>query len=432
MVRVGIIGPSSTVDMVLQIAKEYIDYLIVIPFIYNKPEDTTFIIQEKQLEVDIWMLAGPVLYPFVKESGSHHPFFFLQLDSASLTKTLVEAGYKDQLSLQKMSIDILSSRDVYETFQDLGLPHESLYSKEFQEDIPINELFIFHKNLFTEHKVDVCLTCLYAIYEQLQAENIPSYWIRPTRTNVRETITKIIQYWETKYFKESQISVILIKVNETEKNNNLTLSYDQHRFHLQLQSAIINFSESISGSFVHLGTGTFIIFSTRGSVQNAKTHVINLLEKTALITDLSMNIGIGYGDTALVAEEKARIALQNAQNYDKYCAFLVDDNGMIEGPLHEEEKISYGYRNENKKLSETLKQCGVTIKTFNKILSVQKRTDNYSVNASVLAEWLKMTPRNARRILNNLVEHGIAEVIGEEAPSSKGRPRNIYRVKLDS
>ena len=74
----------------------------------------------------------------------------------------------------------------------------------------------------------------------------------------------------------------------------------------------------------------------------------------------------------------------------------------------------------------------MTIKTFNKILSVQKRTDNYSVNASVLAEWLKMTPRNARRILNNLVEHGIAEVIGEEAPSSKGRPRNIYRVKLDS
>lgn len=429
--RVGIVGPTSTVDMVLQIAEEYTNHLIIIPFIYSKPEDTTSIIRKNQHSVDIWVLAGPVLYPFVKESGSNQPFFFLQLDSASLTQTLVETGYNDQRSLQKMSIDILSSRDVYETFQDLSLPHKSIYSKEFLEDMPINELVTFHKTLYDQHKVDICLTCLYTIHERLQAEGIPSYWIRPTRTNIREILAKTTQYWETKYFKESQISVILIKIDEIEKNNNLTLSYDQHRFHLQLQSAIINFSESISGSFVHVSAGTFIIFSTRGSVQNSKVHVINLLEKTALITDLSMNIGIGYGDTALVAEEKARIALQTAQNYDTYCAFLADDNGIIEGPLHEDEKISYGYRNENKELSETLKQCGVTITTFNKILSVQKRTNTHSINASILAEWLKMTPRNARRILNNLVEYGIAEIIGEEAPISKGRPRNIYRVKSD-
>lgn len=37
-------------------------------------------------------------------------------------------------------------------------------------------------------------------------------------------------------------------------------------------------------------------------------------------------------------------------------------------------------------------------------------------------------PRDARRILNSLTEQGLAEMIGEEAPASKGRPRNIYRV----
>ena len=297
-----------------------------------------------------------------------------------------------------------------------------------KEETEIDALLTFHKDLYNQQKVDVCLTCLYAIYEQLSNDNIPAYWIRPTRTNIRETLLIVKQYWETKYFKESQISVILVEMDKMTSNNSLTLSYEQHRLQLQIQSAIINFAESISGSFVHVGAGTFMIFSTRGSVQNSKGHVMNLLEKTALITDLSMNIGIGYGETALAAEENARIALHHAQNYSTYSAFLVDDNDLIEGPLTEEESISYRYRNEDKEMSEKLKQCGVTITTFNKILSVQKRAGNHSINAATLAEWLKMTPRNARRILNNLVEQGIAEIIGEEAPTSKGRPRTIYRV----
>ncbi len=111
-----------------------------------------------------------------------------------------------------------------------------------------------------------------------------------------------------------------------------------------------------------------------------------------------------------------------------FVSFLVDDRGIIEGPLKEQESISFGYRTENKEISEKLKQCGVTITTLNKILSVQKRTGNHSITASILAEWLKMTPRNARRILNGLVEQEIAEIIGEEAPTAKGRPRKIYRV----
>jgi Predicted transcriptional regulator len=82
----------------------------------------------------------------------------------------------------------------------------------------------------------------------------------------------------------------------------------------------------------------------------------------------------------------------------------------------------------NKELSEKLKRCGATITTYNKILSIQKRSGNHSINASTLAEWLKMTPRYARRILNSLTEQGLAEMIGEEAPASKGRPRKIYRV----
>lgn len=426
--RAGIIGPSSTVKMVVEIAQEYKERLQIIPFMYKNPEETTSIIEQNQSVVDLWVLGGPVLYPFVKESGSNQPFFFLQLDGASLTKTMIEIGYNDQRHLQNMSIDIIPKRDVYETFEDLNLQSQSIYSKEFHKDMPIEELLEFHRQLFNENKVDICLTCLYAIFEKLQSEDIPSYWITPTRTNIRETLTNAIHHWETKYFKESQIAIILIKVNDGEEKDNFTLSYNQHRLNLQIQSVVVNFSESLSGSIVNLGIGTFIIFSTRGSLQRSPEYVVDLLEKISLVTDYPANIGIGYGDTALAAEKHARIALKNAQKYAPFCAFLVDDRGMIEGPLQEQKSISFGYRVEDREMSEKLKQCGVTVTTFNKILSVQKRAGNHSITASLLSEWLKMTPRNARRILNSLVEQDIAEIVGEEAPVSKGRPRKIYRV----
>jgi len=250
---------------------------------------------------------------------------------------------------------------------------------------------------------------------------------------VRETLLSAIEKWATHQFKRSQIAVVLIEVEKIEQNINTsaTVSYDAHRINLELQSAILDYAESISGSFVNLGLGSFIIFSTRGFSRVTGQHIQVLLDSMSLVTDLPANVGIGYGDTALKAEENARVALHHAQSYEPYCAFLVDDRENITGPLKQEENISFSYRTEDKEISNRLKDSGVTITTFNKILSVQRKTGNHSVTTNLLADWLKMTPRNARRILTGLVEQGLAEVIGEEAPASKGRPRKIYRVTTE-
>ncbi|GLY11884.1 hypothetical protein MKZ02_18955 [Pseudobacillus sp. FSL P4-0506] len=430
--RAGIVGPSNSVQLISDIAEEYSDKLLPIPFVYQNTEETTHILQENQDQADLWVFAGPALYTPSRKSGAKQPFFYLHLDGSSLTKTLVEIGYKDKKSLEHVSIDMLSKRDVYETYRDLNIPIEHVYVHEYSHDTPIADLLAFHKKLFKEEKVEICITCLRSIYEDLCLEGIPAYWVTPTRSNIRDTLTEAIQKWETMHFKQSQIAALLVKVEIMEKKADYHMvSYDQHRLNLELQSAVLNFSESISGSFMSLGVGVFIIFSTRGSLQDSEQQIGALLERLALITELPSNIGIGYGDTALVAEENARLALNHAQNYDAFCAFLVDNNGTIEGPLKERENISFGYRTENKEISEKLTRCGVTITTFNKILSVQKRMGNHSITAANVAEWLKMTPRNARRILNGLVDQGIAEIIGEEAPTSKGRPRKIYRVSME-
>ncbi|EGQ26908.1 hypothetical protein HMPREF9372_1106 [Sporosarcina newyorkensis 2681] len=218
-------------------------------------------------------------------------------------------------------------------------------------------------------------------------------------------------------------------INKIEKPH--SFSYDLHRLNLELQSAVLTFTESISGSFLSIGTGTFIIFSTRGSLQNAGDQSVRLLDSLALITDLPANIGIGYGDSSLAAEENARLALLHAQNYNSNTAFSVENNGTVNGPLNGSQSISFEFRNEDEVFGEKLKECGVSITSFNKIMSVQRNLGKHTITAFDVADWLKMTERNARRLLNNLTNAGIAKIVGQEAPATRGRPRNIYQVGLD-
>ncbi|MED1471014.1 hypothetical protein [Bacillus salipaludis] len=427
--RAGIVGPSDFVQLICDIAVEYNDQIEAIPFTYQNMEEVTNIMQQNQHRTDLWIFAGPGLYNAAQQSGTNQPFFFLGLDGASLTKTLVEIGYKDGASLERVSIDMLTERDVIETYRDLGISSDQVYVHEYLHDTPHEDLLAFHQKLFNNGKVNLCVTCLYSIYETLRSQGMPVYRVTPTRSNIRETLKKAIQQWEMLHFKQSQIASLLIQIQRMEKKSDFhTVSYDLHRLNLELQSAVLNFSESISGSFMSIGVGTFMIFSTRGSLHDSRQQIPSLLEELALITDLPANIGIGYGDSALAAEENARLALNHALNYGSFSAFLVDTNGTIEGPLKEGENITYSYRTDNKEMSDKLKDSGITITTFNKIISVQKRLGTNSITAANIADWLKMTPRNARRILNGLVEQGIAEIIGEEAPTSKGRPRKIYYV----
>lgn len=427
--RIGFVGPKDSLRIISEIADEHKEELEPIFFVYNYASETQEIVENNQHLVDLWVFSGLTPYSLAKKSSSRQPFFYLNLNSSSLMKVLLESGYKDQRSLGNISVDMLEWRDINETFTDLKIPTVDVQLYEYKGYTPIKEIVEFHETKYKEGAASVCFTCLSDVYSQLQSKMIPVYRISPTRANMRSTIKLALQYWSAFHFKQSQITVLLVKVKNVDKSEHSNLmSYDVHRLDLELQSTILSFTEEISGSFVPLGSGSFIIFSTRGSFENIGKQSNELLEKLALITDLPANIGIGYGDTTLAAEENARLALAHAQNYDVYCAFAVELNGKIEGPLNDKHSISFGFRNENKELSEKLKASGVSITTFNKLVSIQKNTDRLAVTANEVAVWLKMTERNARRILNDLTKTGFAEIIGEEAPASRGRPRKIYRI----
>lgn len=428
--RVGVVGPKDSVQIICDVGTEFRDRMVFMPFVYQDVEEARELIRNAEPGVDVWLFSGQAPYAIAKEYIQKQKAFFPQLNGSSLTKVLLEITYRDGLQLERVSFDTILNTYFNETCAELGLPCERVRLLSYTGYTPTAELIDYHYSLYTQGDVDACATFLSSVYEQLTARGIPVYRITPDRMTIRNMLELARHEGETLHFKKSQIAVQLIEVNGIDKlvRENKSLN-ELRRLELKLQEPILDYVEALAGAVVSLGNGKHMIFSTRGSFEeNWSFPPATLMEKIYIVADLPPSIGIGFGATALAAERNAQLALFHAQKLGGLNAILINDEGQIEGPLQKPESLTFHYRTEDKEISERLKKAGVTITTYNKMIAVQKNLGQNSISAGEIAELLGMTQRNARRILSELEQQGFAELIGEEVPTNRGRPRKIYRI----
>ena len=208
-----------------------------------------------------------------------------------------------------------------------------------------------------------------------------------------------------------------------------TQFYDIYRTYLKTQELMLDYTEKIFGTFVSIGNGRFMIFSTLGMTEPRTPLTLTLLNQITDLTKLSVNMGMGFGGTAFEAEKNARLALNYAERRGQNtCIFVVDESGTVNGPLNKPEHLQFKFRTEDKDLTRKLHHARVSIATYEKILLVQRSAANRAVTSATVSDLLGMTERNARKILAALQQNDLAEIIGQETPTTKGRPRQVFRV----
>ncbi|MBM7714701.1 hypothetical protein JOC94_001673 [Bacillus thermophilus] len=428
--RIGIVGPQDSVDLILEVAQEFHDRITQVPFVYTHSEEAKDIVLDHKDKIDVWFFSGQAPYaiaePYIKSKSGFYP----SLTGFSLTKVLLDISYRDQKSLDRLSFDTIPASEVMETFSELHLQTKSLELFPYSGYKPSEELFQYHYDLYKQNKVDCCITGIHSVYKKLNELGVPSYRLIPTKMDIRDKMLIATQRSEIMQFQSSQISILILQIHEMShlisKSN---VSFDAHRLSLKLQEIVIEFAEKIQGSFIQQGIEKFIIFSTRGTLEDQSNQsIFDLLEKIKLITNLPANLGIGYGITVVDAEQNAYLALNHANQYDKNTIMLVDEKGVVNGPLFDKNSISFTRRIHDSEVVDKLQLAGVNVSTYTKVLAVQEKLRNGSLSAHELAKWLGMTQRNARRILSDLEKHGLAQIVGEEVPGTRGRPRRIFKV----
>ncbi|WP_262174152.1 hypothetical protein [Saccharococcus sp. Marseille-Q5394] len=425
-IRLGAIGPRDSIEIVEKAVKEF-DEITLMIFPYEKMEDIETIIPQNKQFVDQWFFSGQAPYNFAlhhnlihSEEGS-----FVPKNSNSVYKTLLEAQLQEKKIFKNISLDTIQST---EELMETSLRSITIHSLSYTGYVPNSELIEFHTKLYEQGKVDVAVTCINNVYNSLRKSGIPCYRVTPDMMAIRLIIQYLKQRGVTQWYRKAQIAILGIEISESDLDSQFT--YKMKHKELELKRLLLNYAEKINGSYVEIGDGRYFIYTTRGEVefQLEKESLFDLIMEADVHSKFTIRIGLGYGITALEAEQNARLATQYARVKQRQCIIIVDETKRITEFEDQQNSISYDNRNYNAKWSEKMAQANISPATVNRILSLSLHYKKTHVTAKELAVWMNSTERNARRILTELESAGMAEISGEEQSGQKGRPRKVYKL----
>lgn len=431
-VSLALVGPRDSVELILEVAAEYEEKFYSVPCIYEDASEVPAIIRRYDAEIDLWIFSGKVPYQYAVESKlATKPLLFVSHTGTSIYRVFLQL-LKEKSTIGSMSFDTFSRKEIAETFADAQIVLPELFVNDYSGIVSASELTRFHYELWQAGKTTAAVTCFYATYLELKRQGVKAFRIWPTKNNIRAILNLAISKADAIFSKAGQIAIQQVAIDEYDDfSREAESGYSVLKVELQLHEYLLSLTEKVQGSIVMHGNGRFTIFSTRGAMEEITRGFKFMPGTVELCRRFSVGVsgGLGFGDTAYAANENATIAMGLARRKGKNTWMVVLDDKTVIGPLNSDLSLNYSMRSETQEARGLAKRLNISGMTLNRLLSVFAKIDGATLGAETLAKYLSMTERNARRLLGNLSEQGMAVEIALETPGA-GRPRKIYRLDL--
>ncbi len=432
--RFGVIGPMPSVQHIMQITDALHEDVIFVPLVYNHPHEIPELMEQHRHGLKGWFFSGPIpleiARPHLKEQELA---VYCKPTGSALYKGLIQMMLERGVTDEPYSVDMIRSEDLdlSESFAELGLGTEHTTIRIFDGWEDPEQMVQFHLELWRSGQSQAALTCMYFVYSELMKQGMPAYHLTITQQDIRQAAQLLIQQARSSYFKDTQIGMQMIEADLLGQNPHGAGRYSVQHAELNMQQRILKLCEYVDGMMVHNGVGSYQIVSTRGAMERELGRIGQLIGQMELEMDVQISVGIGYGDTAFTASDHAMRALQHARNNRKRLLVIVQDNGDIREMDGDEGDWSYASRSLDSDLLERLNTANISARTYRKIEALTRHMKWDGFTTVQLAQHLSMTIRNAQRIMSSLCQIGLAEIDGEEQQAVRGRPRKIYRLRMN-
>ncbi|MED4750565.1 transcriptional regulator [Brevibacillus choshinensis] len=433
-IKVAIIGPYDFLGEILRIAATFSD-VTWIPLGYKNVQDAKRLVLQCKEEADVFLFAGPIPYQIAREHVVEpKPMVYLPYNGTSLYRVFFqimrEGGMLHEDYRLRFSIDVLNKQEVEQRLEELSIRVDQMYALEYQLEQSTDDILRFHHDLWTSGKVDAILTCVASVYEELTRLGIPCYRIIPTKSTIQECLHQTQLEWKNLQLSDNQIAVGIINVESMLKKWGSS-EYELQRKKIAIQEILIDYGEEMQALMNWPDRNEVIFVTTRGVIERTTNMYTRfpLLEKIVNRLNIAVSIGIGLGRTANEAQSKAGDALAKAKARGGSC-FIAMHDGSVFGPLGKDYHLAYSLRSNNPERLDAARKSGLSIGTINKLISFCQNYGSSQVTASDLANRFDVSLRSARRILSKLEQSQLAMVVGEEQPLTKGRPRQIFDLRL--
>ena len=425
--NLGIIGPLDSSEKIADVILNNFKDIDTKIYVVSKIEDAYLEVKKATKTCDGLIFTGLGVYSkVIEKTNINMPNIYIPFLNSSIIKVLWDLK-KNYPEANNFSIDIVNSNDVYETLDDLNLKDLNPYIMPYNHIYPESRYLDFHINLVDNKKVNVCITGLGWVYENLKKNGYKVLRLYSTKTDIKNKIQELINAIDSKELKKSNLCIQLLNIN---KRNEID-HYENLEINSFVESQLVGYLKDIQASIFNIGNNQYIIFSTIGAVEN-----IDNLKKLKDITSylfeksISINVGVGIGSTVYESEINARKALDLSIKGQKPSIYKVD-NKKIEGPLLEEVNLEFSYVIEEDRLNYLSSKLDLNPLYIEKINSLIKIHSKKTFTSDELAKYLSVSVRTGSRIMKKILDSNCGKIIGIESNSSVGRPKNIVEINFE-
>jgi hypothetical protein len=371
--------------------------------------------------IDAWLFASPVPYSYARRAGVlRGPATCVPLGGSALYAALLRAGRDPGYDLSRISVDVLSRGDVAEALSDLGVAMGNVHVRE--DPANAATLAAFHERLWRRHQTTVAFTCLESVAQRLKALEIPVLAVRPTPSAIRAGLRTASLLAAQRRLEEAQLAVAVVEVPTLrESPRRAAPRPSREELRLTVHRLLLQDAQRMQATVSPAGDYSFLVVATRGSLASATDGFRNppFTERARSELGITIEVGVGLGRTAQEAEAHARGALARSHSVPGVRGFALDREGhtLVPGPR----EPSLGTEGKPKGMA-TLSRLADKLPTDE---------GGHVVDAETAGKLLGVTSRTARRLLNTLVEEGLAWPLPPSRTPQPGRPRQFYRLVIE-
>ncbi|MFF2455216.1 transcriptional regulator [Peribacillus simplex] len=413
--RIAVIGSTEFIERIESITSEIagIDFDA---YVYEKPTEAGMLVK-KLKPCDALLFSGALPYYFSKKYHEHLPIpsFYLAQDEMSVASSLLSVLYHKRISPHRISVDVSNALIVKNVLTDLEIEMDPSYIMDYQEmlndSFDISLITSYHHELWKEGFIDLALTSIHSVFDQLQLIGVPAMRMVDPRSSIFKALQDIRANTELIKSKSSQIAVCYVISDEANAHE-----------------LVDGIAHEIQASVQLLEDFHFILYSTRGEIEslikkNGLNYFFDKFKKNC-------KVGFGYGSTIMDADRHAKIALGFAEKYNEYkCGYILTEDKDLLGPFPQQTK-QQRLKNDHPELLQVAKQTKLSPANISKIIQFSHSRQSVQFTAAELEDYLQVTRRTTERILKKLSDHGHVTIVGEEMTYSKGRPRAVYELNL--
>jgi hypothetical protein len=415
--KIAVIGPADFIYNILSVA-HFIEKIEIEPYVYNRPEETMELLKHLK-PCDVVFFSGVLPFYISKEFLEQLPIptLFLEQDEMAIATSLLSIFYHKGIPIERISIDLTDSSLVANILTDIGIDRAPLHVMDYADMLPsrfdTTQIINFHHSCFKLGLVDVSLTSIHTVYEQLQQLGVPvQRMIDPIRALIHGLQDAKALASLTKSH-SAKVAVVCISLTVKQELQNQLLDV---------------FARDIHASVQQIDETSFTLYSTRGNIEAVMES--GNFPDFLLKWQNPIAVGFGYGTTATEAEQNAKVARSFAANHKgENCGYILTEDKELLGPFPKDNK-ALRLKNDHPELLHIAKKTKLSPVNLSKIIQFSKSRQLLQFTAADLSSYLQVTRRSTERILKKLVDHGFVKIVGEEMTYQQGRPRAIYELNI--